>query len=111
KEESALVSTEALTRIMDVLTDCESRLRDAASKKIFVEVAMLKAIQAREAVQIDVVLKQLHQLRAESRGTTSGPTAATTARAAVPERASKTPEAAATFREAADPTIPEVGRA
>ena len=65
KEQASLVSTEALTRIMEVLTDSESRLRDAASKKIFVEVALLKAMQAREAVHIDAVLKQLQQLRAE----------------------------------------------
>src|SRR5205814_2226596 len=65
KEQASLVSTEALTRIMEVLTDSESRLRDAASKKIFVEVALLKAMQGREAVHIDAVLKQLQQLRAE----------------------------------------------
>jgi len=65
KDQSPLVTTEALTRIMEVLTDSESRLREAASKKIFVEVALLKAIQAREAVQIDAVLKQLHKLRTE----------------------------------------------
>src|SRR5438477_5978368 len=65
KEQASLVSTEALTRIMEVLTDSESRVRDAASKKIFVEVALLKAMQAREAVHIDAVLKQLQQLRAE----------------------------------------------
>src|SRR5438105_1165960 len=65
KEQAPLVTTEALTRVMEVLTDSEGRLRDAASKKIFVEVALLKAIQAREAVHIDTVLKQLQQLRAE----------------------------------------------
>ena len=65
KEQAPLVTTEALTRIMEVLTDSENRLREAASKKIFVEVALLKAIQAREAVQIDAVLKQLHKLRTE----------------------------------------------
>ena len=50
-EQSALVDAEALTRIMEVLTDAEGRLRDAASKKIFVEVALLKAIEARNADQ------------------------------------------------------------
>ena len=39
------------------------RLRDAASKKILVEVALLKAIEARNAVSLDAVLKQLNQLR------------------------------------------------
>jgi len=56
-------SADALTRIMDVLTDCETRLRDAASKKILIEVALLKAIEARSAVSIDTVLRQLRQLR------------------------------------------------
>jgi len=69
KEQSAMISTEGVTRIMEVLTDSEGRLREAASKKIFIEVALLKAIQAREAVQIDAVLKQLQQLRAEQPGT------------------------------------------
>jgi DNA polymerase-3 subunit gamma/tau len=108
KEESALVSTEALTRILDVLTDCESRLRDAASKKIFVEVAMLKAIQAREAVQIDAVLKQLHQLRAESRGASGGATTTAGVRSAVPERTSKMTDGVATFREAPANVAPAV---
>ena len=41
------------------------RLRDAASKKILIEVALLKAIEARNAVSLDAVLKQLQQLRDE----------------------------------------------
>jgi DNA polymerase III subunit gamma/tau len=63
KEQSVVVGTETLTRIMEVLTDAEGGLRDAASKKIFIEVALLKAIQARSAVSIDTVLKQLQQIR------------------------------------------------
>ncbi len=54
-----------LTRILEVLTDADGRLRDAASKKILLEVAVLKAIQARNAVPIDAVLKQLQQLRGD----------------------------------------------
>ena len=46
-----------------MLADAEMRLRDAASKKILVEVALLKAIEARNAVPLDAVLKQLNQLR------------------------------------------------
>ncbi|MEO6183639.1 MAG: DNA polymerase III subunit gamma/tau, partial [Verrucomicrobiota bacterium] len=63
KEQSATVTSDALTRIMEVLTDCEGRLRDAASKKILIEVALLKAIDARNAVSLDSVLKQLQDLR------------------------------------------------
>jgi len=68
KEQSALANTGSLTRIMEVLSDSELRLRDTASKKILIEVAMLKAIEARNAVSLDSVLKQLNQLRGTGTG-------------------------------------------
>ena len=68
KEQATLVTGETLTRIMEVLTDAEGRLRDAASKKIFIEVALLKAIQARNTVSIDAVLRQLQQMRSDGGG-------------------------------------------
>ncbi|HXJ74498.1 MAG TPA: hypothetical protein VNM37_16725, partial [Candidatus Dormibacteraeota bacterium] len=68
KEQQTLVGMEALTRIMEVLTEAESRLREAASKKIFIEVTLLKAIQARNTSSVDDVLKQLVQLREEAGG-------------------------------------------
>jgi DNA polymerase-3 subunit gamma/tau len=63
KEQSTMASAEGLTRIMEVLAEAEMRMRDAASKKILVEVALLKAIEARSAVSIDTLLKQLQGLR------------------------------------------------
>ncbi|HEX7576989.1 MAG TPA: DNA polymerase III subunit gamma/tau, partial [Verrucomicrobiae bacterium] len=63
KEQAALANTDAFTRILEVFADTELRLRDAASKKIMVEVALLKAIEARNALPLDVVLKHLNQLR------------------------------------------------
>jgi DNA polymerase III subunit gamma/tau len=63
KEQAALANTDTFTRILEVFADTELRLRDAASKKIMVEVALLKAIEARSAISIDSVLKQLSQLR------------------------------------------------
>jgi DNA polymerase-3 subunit gamma/tau len=66
KEQAARIASDALTRIMEVLTDCEGRLRDTASKKILVEVTLLKMIEARHALSIDAVLKQVQQLRAEA---------------------------------------------
>src|SRR5438105_2638878 len=62
-DQSKLASAESLTRILEVLGDAEFRLRDAASKKILIEVTLLKAIEARNAVSIDSVLKQLQSLR------------------------------------------------
>ena len=57
KEQSPMASAEGLTRIMEVLAEAEMRIRDAASKKILVEVALLKAIEARSAVSIDSLLE------------------------------------------------------
>jgi DNA polymerase-3 subunit gamma/tau len=113
KEQAALCNGETLTRLMEVLTDAEGRLRDASSKKIFIEVALLKAIQARNAVSIDAVLKQLQQLRSEG-----GPPVPA-ARSAEPPRSASTSSAPAkpappppvsSAREAAPPalqTIPD----
>ena len=66
KEQSALANTDAFTRVLEVLADAELRLRDAASKKILLEVTLLRAIEARSAVSLDAVLKQLNQLRGQS---------------------------------------------
>jgi DNA polymerase-3 subunit gamma/tau len=66
--QAPLATTDALTRMMDVLTDCEGRLRDTASRKILVEVTLLKMMEARHSVSIDTVLRQLQQLRAEAVG-------------------------------------------
>jgi DNA polymerase-3 subunit gamma/tau len=66
KEQSSLASTDAFTRILEVFADAELRLRDAASKKILLEVSLLRAIEARSALSLDAVLKQLNQLRGQS---------------------------------------------
>jgi len=63
KEQAKMASSEALTRIMEIFVDTEMNLRDAASKKILVEVALLKAIEARKATSLDTVLQQLEKLR------------------------------------------------
>ncbi|HUC84101.1 MAG TPA: DNA polymerase III subunit gamma/tau [Candidatus Acidoferrales bacterium] len=66
KEQVALSNQDALTRILEVLADAELRLRDAASKKILLEISLLRAIEARHTLPIDTVLKQLNQLRGPS---------------------------------------------
>ncbi len=75
KDQSALATADALTRILEVLADAELRLRDAASKKILIEVTLLRAIEARNAISLDAVLKQLNVLRSgqSSAGVSSAP--------------------------------------
>ncbi|MDB6018168.1 MAG: polymerase subunit gamma/tau [Pedosphaera sp.] len=82
-EQSKGVNPDALTRVMEVFSDCEMRLRDAASKKILIEVALLKAIEARSAVSLDSVLQQLQSLRNGS-GSASGPAPVAPRSAAAP---------------------------
>ena len=78
KEQSGAAHADALMRILDTFTQAELNLRDAASKKIFLEVTLLKAIKARNAVPIDSVLKQLNQMRGQSGpGPQSAPTTST----------------------------------
>src|SRR5256885_11735047 len=44
-EQAKMASAEGLTRIMEVFADAELRLRDTASKKILLEVALFKAME------------------------------------------------------------------
>jgi DNA polymerase-3 subunit gamma/tau len=96
KAQAAAAPPDSLARILEVLTDCESRLRDAISKKILVEVSLLKAVQARNAVSLDAVLKELQQLRA------TGGDAPTAIAAPAPPPATRT----AARPPANDPAVP-----
>lgn len=61
--QARLVDADALTRVMEVLSSAEGRQREVASKRIFMEVTLLKVVQAREATSLDAVLKQLKSMR------------------------------------------------
>ena len=94
KEQAALANTDNFTRILEVFADTELRLRDAASKKIMVEVALLRAIEARNAMPIDAVLKQLNQLRGGQSGAGVSPAQSP----AMERRAPARPETAGTHK-------------
>ncbi len=64
-QQSEGLEAESVTRIMEVLTSTERSLRDAASKRILMEVSLLQALEARRAVSVDTVLERLQQLRGE----------------------------------------------
>ena len=65
RQQSAVATVDGLTRIMEALAEAETTLREAVSKKILVEVTLLKAIEARNAVSLDSVLQELQRLRQE----------------------------------------------
>lgn len=66
RDQSAAASPESLGRMLEVLTDAETRLRDALSKRVVLEVALLRTIHARSAVSVDALLQRLNQLRRET---------------------------------------------
>ena len=109
KEQSKLAGQEGLTRIMEVLTEAEMRLRDAASKKILIEVALLKAIEARSAISIDSLLKQLQNLRdgkADEAAGVPAPTATASPRPARAVAAAVTPAPAPRAHTTATAPVP-----
>ncbi len=105
KQQATLTTVESLTRILEVLTDAEIRLRDATSKKVMLEVTLLKIIEARQASSLDAVLKQLMQLRGESGSAAPAPPASAPADSAVaPIRTRPTPAPVAAPAPAPAPT-------
>jgi len=105
-EHAKQINTDGLTRVMEILTDAEGRLRDAASKKIFLEVALLKAIQARNAVSVESVLKQLQQLRQSGGDATPGKSATPATASASPVTEAPKPQAPSRATAAMEPPAP-----
>jgi len=75
--EASRVEVESLTRILEVLTEAEGRLGHAISKKILLEVTVLRAIEARAAVNLQTLIETLGQLRdADDAGSAGQPAVA-----------------------------------
>ena len=64
KSQAQRIDSDAVLRMIDALAAAEGRLRYALSKRIFFEIALVKAIKAREMTGIDGVLKKLNELKA-----------------------------------------------
>jgi DNA polymerase-3 subunit gamma/tau len=62
KAQGKRIDSDAVLRIIDALAAAEGRLRYALSKRVFFEIALIKAIKAREMVGIEAVLKKLNEL-------------------------------------------------
>ncbi len=100
KEQAGLAGTDVFTRVLETLADAELRLRDAASKKILLEVTLLRAIESRNTLPLDAVLKQLNQLRAQGVG---NGIATAPVPASAPARPTFSPAPPASFSAAAAP--------
>jgi len=58
------IDADAVLRVIDELAGAEGRLRSALSKRVFFEIALIRAIKAREMVGLEGVLKKLNELKA-----------------------------------------------
>jgi len=65
KSQASLTNHGAVSRILEALTDCELQLRGASSKKILVEVSLMKAINAAGAMSLNDVLDKLQEVRGQ----------------------------------------------
>lgn len=81
----------AVARVLEVFSDCELQLRHATSKKILVEVHLMKAIDAARAMSLNDVLDQLQHLR-DSGGGDALPVQAAPETTAMPTRQVAQPE-------------------
>ena len=96
KEQAGLIAVDNLTRVLEVLAEGETRLRDSVSKKISLEVSLLRAIQARSSSSLDAVLKKLVDLRDQAGGPSeAGTPASSTPVAPQPARRTAAPAPAA----------------
>jgi len=106
KAQASLAGSDAFTRILEVFADAELRLRDAASKKILLEVSLLRAIEARNALPLDAVLRQLNQLRGQNGPSVAAAQPARPVAAESPERRAPTQPEPVTAPQRA---VPEAG--
>jgi len=61
--QSKLVSYEALLRMTETLVQSESKARTAVSRRVAVEVALLRASELRDAIPLEAALRELRKLR------------------------------------------------
>ena len=74
KAQAQRLDSDAVLRMMDALAAAEGRLRYALSKRVFLEIALVRAIKARQMTGIEGVLKKLNDLKGQL-GAGSTPTA------------------------------------
>jgi DNA polymerase III subunit gamma/tau len=72
------VDADAILRIIDALSAAEGRLRYALSKRVFLEIALVKAVKARELVGIDECVEEAERIEGAGGGNpvTHAPSAA-----------------------------------
>ncbi len=104
KKQAQRIDSDAVLRMIDALAAAEGRLRYALSKRILFEIALVKAIKARQMVGIEGVLKKLNELKGNV-STVPNPLPSTPATVRVATASS------ATIEEAWEYAVEHLGRA
>ena len=63
KAQAPRLDADAVLRMIDALASAEGRLRYALSKRVFLEIALVKAIKARQMIGLEGILKKLNELK------------------------------------------------
>lgn len=63
RQQAQRLDTDAVLRMLEALSAAENRLRYAMSKRILLEIALIKAIKARQAIGLDAVIRRLTELK------------------------------------------------
>jgi DNA polymerase-3 subunit gamma/tau len=113
KTQAQRVDSDAVLRLIDALAGAEGRLRYALSKRVLFEIAVVRAIKARQMVGIDVVLQKLNALKvglpAPPRGSDL-PVATGKAAPALVPGVDATPTAASSIEEAWQYAVEHLGK-
>ena len=100
QDQAKTLDAPGLTRVLEVLADSEPRLRNAGSRRIVFEVALLKAMEAHHALSVNSLLNHLQQLRS------SPPTETAPVSTPAPASATATTSARTPARAPAAPPTP-----
>jgi len=105
KQQASRIDADAVLRIIDALAGAEGRLRYALSKRIYFEIALVRAIKAREMIDLEGVLKKLNALKGQLAAASDEAPAAPPAPAPV-LRSPSTPPATAPLTAPTPPAAP-----
>ena len=111
------VDSDAVLRLIDALAGAEGRMRYALSKRVLLEIAVVRAIKARQMVGLDVVLQKLNALKAGLPAVTApahssrpAESEAIPLRSGTPSRSAAAMPATATLEEAWQSAVEHLGK-
>jgi DNA polymerase III subunit gamma/tau len=110
KKQAKRIDSDAVLRMIDALAAAEGRLRYALSKRILFEIALVKAIKARQMVGIEGVLKKLNELRGQTGSRRSDMPVATDASDMAQNRGKSASPPSASLEEAWEYAVEHLGK-